>query len=64
MQHQRHLIDRFDVLRRDDAIFLHVAEKGDLPLHLLGNRAIAAAQENVGLDPDGQKLLDAVLCGL
>ena len=41
-----------------------VAEEGDLALELAGERAVGAAEEDVGLDADGEHLLDGVLGGL
>ena len=60
-ERERHLVDRRDVARRDDGPLVHVAEERDLLLHLLGDRAVGAAEEDVGLDPDGEELLDGVL---
>ena len=45
----------------DDGFHVHVAEQRDFFLHVLGNRAVAAAQQNVGLDTDGPQFLHAVL---
>ncbi len=63
-ERERHLVDRRDVARRDDRPLVHVAEERDLLLHLLGNRAVGPAEEDVGLDSDREKLLDGVLRGL
>ena len=32
--------------------------------HIVGQRAVRAADEDIRLDADGQQLLDGVLCGL
>ena len=64
LQHQGHLVEQTggevgdDVLRRD------VAEQGDLVPHLLGDGVVAAAQNHVGLDAQGEQLLGRVLGGL
>jgi hypothetical protein len=39
-------------------------KSGDLLLHLAAQRAVGAAQQNVGLDSDGEQFLDGVLRGL
>src|SRR5256714_1622392 len=58
---QRHLVDELDVERGDDRLLLDVAEEGDLLLHVLGDGALAAAEEDVGLDADLAQLLHGVL---
>jgi hypothetical protein len=39
-------------------------EEGDFVAHLAGDGAVGAAEEDVGLDTDGEHLLDGVLGGL
>src|ERR1043165_3239164 len=60
-ERQRDLVDEFDVARGDDRLLLDVAEEGDLLLHVLGDGALAAAKENIGLDADLAQLLHGVL---
>ena len=57
-------VDAGDVAGGDDGALLDVAEEGDLALHLLRQEAVGAAEEDVGLDSDGEQLLDGVLGGL
>ena len=57
-------IDGVDVRRGDDRARLHVGEEGDLAPLLFRQGAVGAAQEEIGLDPDGPQLLDRVLGGL
>ena len=58
----RHLVDRIDVACLDHAFGPHVAEQGDLA-PLVGRNLLvaAAADQQVGLDPDAQQLLDRML---
>ncbi|MCU1222774.1 MAG: hypothetical protein JWQ42_867 [Edaphobacter sp.] len=58
------LVDAGDVAGGDDGGLLDVAEEGDLAAHLAGDGAVGAAEEDVGLDADGEHLLDGVLGGL
>ncbi len=58
---RRHVIDVPDVARLDDAGGTHVAEAGDLALLVLGNRPVAAAQQDLWLDADRAQFLDGVL---
>ena len=60
-QHERHFVDARHVLRGDDRFFVDVAEKRDLPLDLLVEEAIGAAEQDVGLDADRAQVADAVL---
>ena len=60
-EHQRHLVDAADVLGGDDRLFVDVAEERDLPLEVLIQEAVGAAQQDVGLDADGAQVADAVL---
>ncbi len=48
----------------DDGALFDVAEGGDFLLHLAAQRAVGAAEQDVGLDADGEQLLDGVLRGL
>src|SRR6266511_1775944 len=61
---ERALVDAGDVARGDDGALLDVAEQGDLALHLLRQEAVGAAEQDVGLDSDGEQLLDGMLRGL
>ena len=53
-----------DGLGADDGLLFDVAEGGDLLLDVAAEGAIGAAEEDVGLDADGEQLLDGVLRGL
>ena len=61
VQLQRHLVDRLHVEGGEDRARVDVAEERDLVLHVLGDLAIRAAQQDVGLDADLAQLLDRVL---
>ncbi len=63
-EHQRHFIDRGDVAGSDHLPRIDVAEEGDLLLHLLGQRAVDAAEDDVGRDADLPQLAHRVLGGL
>src|SRR5713226_6057157 len=56
-----HGIDRVDVERRDDPRLAQIAEQRDLLTRALRDRAVAAAQEDIGLDAEPQKLLRRML---
>src|SRR5713226_2590875 len=58
------LVDPLDVLRRDNRIFLDIAEMGDLRFQLLVQEAIGSAEEDVRLDSYSGEFFDAVLGGL
>src|ERR1700737_3092442 len=60
-ERQRNLVDEFDIERRDDRLLFDVAEERDLLLHVLRNRPLAAAKQDVGLNADLTQLLDGVL---
>ena len=60
-QHERHLVDRLDVLGRDHGLLGHVAEERDLLLQVLRQEAVGAAEQDVGRDADRAQLLHAVL---
>ena len=57
-------VDALDIARGDDGERIDVAEERDLFLHVARQRALAAAQQDVGLNTDGAQFLDAVLGGL
>ena len=57
-------VHAFDIARGDDGQRIDVAEERDLLLHVGRQRALAAAQQDVGLNTDGAQFLDAVLGGL
>ena len=61
MQHGRDLVNRIRIACLDHGLTLNVAEEGHLPLVVLGNRSIGAAQKDVGLNADLPQLLDGVL---
>ena len=56
-----HRIDVVDVERLDHRALAHVAEQAELAPLLLRDRAVGAAQQDVGLDADRAQLLDRVL---
>ncbi len=58
---ERHLVDRADVARLDHRRFAHVAELRQLAALLAGDRAVAAAEQDVGLDADRAQLRHRVL---
>src|ERR1039457_5893554 len=58
-EHDRHLVYRLDVARRNHGLHVHVAEQRDLFLHLLGDETLRAADQDIGLDADGAQLLHA-----
>src|SRR4030067_1042571 len=64
MKPQGNFVDGVHVLGSDDRVLFNVAEQGDLLFHVLRNGPFAPAEEDVRLDTDGAKLLDAVLRGL
>ena len=59
-----HLVDAGHILGGEDSGNLDIAEQGDLPLDLIGEEVLRPAQEDVRLDADLPKGLDAVLGGL
>ena len=64
-QAQRHLVDReVLVLLLDHRLDGHVAEQGDLRPVVAAQRALGAADEDVGLDADLPQLAHRVLRGL
>ena len=58
---QRHVVDRARVERLDHRRLRHVAEQSDLGAVALGNLALGAAQQDVGLDAVAGQLAHAVL---
>ncbi len=58
------LVDAGHVAGGDDGGLFDVAEQGDLVAHLAGDGAVGAAEEDVGLDTDGEHLFDGMLGGL
>ena len=61
LQHERHFVDRVDVLRGDDGLFGDVAEERDLALDVGVEEPVGAAEQDVGLDADRAQVADAVL---
>jgi hypothetical protein len=59
-----HLVDAGYVAGGDDGLLFDVAKESDLAAHLAGDGAVGAAEEDVGLDADGEHLLNRVLGGL
>ena len=60
----RDFVNGFHIFHGDHAGFVDIAEESDLAFQVNGNVAIAAAQQDVGLNPDAEHFLDAVLRGL
>ena len=60
-EHQRHFVDRGDVLRGDDRLFFDVAEQRDLRLDVFGEIAVGAAEQDVRLNSDAQQFFHRVL---
>ena len=58
------LVDRVDVARRDDRLNRQVGEEADLLPDVARQRALRAADQEVGLDADAAQLLNRVLGGL
>ncbi len=58
---ERDFIDAGDVGGGDDGIFIDVAEEGDFGFEIFGERALGAADQDVGLDTDGAEFFDGVL---
>ncbi len=50
-----------DILGGDDRFLVDVAEERDLPLDVLIEEAVGAAEQDVGLDADRAQVADAVL---
>ena len=61
MEAERDLVDGRDVAALDDRAELDVAEQRDLALDVLGERALGAADEDVGLNSDLHQLANRVL---
>ena len=60
-----HVHKSCDIIRLGNhARFRHVAEESDFVFELFGNRGVAAAKENVGLNSDASMFFDGVLRGL
>ena len=51
---ERHLVDGVDCFRSDDSALFDIAESGDFLFHFADEVAVAAAEEDVGLDADGE----------
>ena len=57
-----HLVDAGHVLAQDDAVQIHIAERGHLHPHLVVQMAFRAEHEDIGLYAHSLQLLYAVLC--
>src|ERR1700704_5380628 len=57
-------VDSVHVFHGNDTGFGNVAEEGDFLFEVGGDVAVAAAQQNVGLDTDAEHFFYAVLGGL
>ena len=60
-EHERHLVDRLDVLGRDHGLLGHVAEEGELGLEVGREEAVGAAEQDARRDADRAQLAHAVL---
>src|SRR5439155_6254257 len=56
-----HRIDRIDIQRWNDPALPQIAEQGDLLARGRGNRALAAAQQDVRLNAEAEQLLRGLL---
>ena len=61
LHHERHFVNRGGRAVFDNGFRLHVAEHGNLFLHVLGNGLFRAAYEDIRLNTDGTQFLYAVL---
>ena len=61
---ERHFVDGRHGRGADDGALFDVAEGGNLLLHLAAQVAVGAAEQDVGLNADGEQFLDRVLRGL
>ena len=61
---ERHFIDIVHVYRREHGILIHIAEQGDLAAQFFRNALFTAAEDDIGLNADGEQFLYAVLGGL
>src|SRR3546814_6304413 len=57
----RHLVDGVDVERRNHPLGAQIAEQRDLAPGVRRDLAVAAAQQDVGLDADAEQLLHRML---
>src|SRR5215472_1791303 len=64
LQHQRHVVDEFDVGHADDSLPRHITEERDLLLQVLVDLPLGAGNDGVRLDADGPQRLNGVLGGL
>ncbi len=64
LQHQGDLVEDGRGEVGDGVLHRDVAEQGDLLQNLPGHRGVAAADDDIGLDAQGQQLLGGVLGGL
>ena len=60
-QNQRHFIDSGNRDQRDYGFFINIAKERDFIPQIIGNRIIAAADNNIRLNTDTAQLVDAVL---
>ena len=63
-QHERRFIQLRDGQVLDDAVFLDVAEQRDLLEDRLLQRAVAAQNDDIGMDAHALQLFDRMLCRL
>ena len=64
LQGQGHCINAVGIEGRDDGPGRHPTEPSDLPLHLLADGAVTAADQHIRLDADGAQFLHRMLGGL
>ena len=60
-QRHRHAVDRVHILHRDDMRFRHIAEQRDFLFQILRQPAVAAAQQQIGLNSDRKQFLHGML---
>jgi antitoxin component of RelBE/YafQ-DinJ toxin-antitoxin module len=60
-EHERHLVDRRNVLGGDDRLLVDVAEERNLPFDLGVEEPVSAAEEDVRLDANRSQVAHAVL---
>src|SRR6185437_3500949 len=60
---KRNFVDGIHVLCRNHGLLFEIAEERDFALQVAREEAVCAAEQDIGLDSDGQHLLDRVLRG-
>ncbi len=60
-ENDRHFVDRLDIFRRDDGIFIHVTKHRDLALEFRRQISVGSTQQDIGLDADLAKFIHGML---